>query len=359
MKLFIPGPVAVSEEIMEEMGRPMIGHRSKEFQELFRNIVNDLKYILNTENDVFILTSSATGGMEAAVKNTVNRKVLCLSNGEFGRRWAEIARLSGKEVTELDFGDGKPFDTSLVKEELGKGYEALTVVINETSTGIENNIEEIKELLHEHPQTLLLADGVTAVFGTRVAPEGIHVLLFGTQKALALPPGLCVIIADKAAMERVLQVKNRGYYFDFMENKRSAEKGFTLTTPNIPLMYGLRAQLRNIKHTGIEAWIRRHERNAMITREFLEERGFEMFIDQNNMSKTVTVVVNNMGLDTSEMITVLKNQGFEIANGYGKLAGKTFRIGHMGVSERDTKVLLERIDAYLADRTCFLKATAN
>jgi aspartate aminotransferase-like enzyme len=348
IKLFIPGPVEVKREIRREMARQMIGHRTPEFQNLHKEIVWEIRALLGTDKEVFLLTCSATGAMEAAIRNTVEKKVLCLANGAFGKRWFEIAMQNGKEAQLLDFGEGIAYDYGAVEEELKKGYEAVTVVLNDSATGIENNIGPIKALLKEFPGTLLLVDVVTGAFGTEIDFEGVDVGLFGTQKALALPPGVAIMIVDKKAMRRAKGVKDRGYYFDFIGLGKNAGEGYTLTTPNIPLLFALRKRLAWIRKMTMERHIERHLKNAEMTREFFRRRGFRLLVDQKNMSKTVTVVENNKGINIDEMIEYLQKRGYAIAKGYGKLKDQTFRIGHMGVGFKDTQRLLKEIDGFLA-----------
>ncbi len=349
-KLFIPGPVNVEEKMLKEMTRPMIGHRTQEFRDLHKAIVADFRELLNTQDDIYLLTCSSTGAMEAAIRNAVNKRVLCLSNGAFGRRWFEIAEQNGKEAWLLDFGEGIPFDYAAVGKELEKGYEAITAVLNESATGIENNLEPLKALLAGYPDTLLLADVVTGVFGTSIDFKGMDIAVFGTQKALALPPGMAVMLVGEKAKHKAGTITNRGYYFDLISIGKNARENHTLTTPNIPLMFALRKRLGEIRKVSMEKYIEKHAINTTTTREFLKSRGFELLIDEKNRSNTLTVVKNRKNIDTKELIDYLKARGYVIAEGYGPLKPLTFRIGHMGVSHEDTALLLKEIDNFLAEK---------
>lgn len=353
-KLFIPGPVNVDASARCEMQRDMISHRGEDFKRLHHSIVHQMKHLLNTGNDVFLLTCSASGALEAAVRNTVDRYVLCLANGDFGRRFHEIAVTNGKDATLLDFGDGIPIDLNAVGSELKKGpyearsYDAVTVVLNDTATGIKNDVEDLKGILKDYPQTLLLVDSVTAAFGTEIDLQGIDVLVFGTQKALALPPGMSVAIVSEKALDRAKTTKSKGYYFDFIQTKKKADEDFVLTTPNIPLMYGLDYRLREIGAIGVEAYIGMHKDRARLTENFFLSKGLGLLIDEGHRSDTVTVVKIGESLDVKAMINHLKGKGYLIANGYGRLKDKTFRIGHMGVTIEDTQKLLDDIGAYIS-----------
>lgn len=350
-KLFIPGPVNVDDDILSEMSRQMVSHRSKEFKELYRNIINKLKKMFETENDIILLTCSATGAMESAIRNVVNANVLCISNGEFAKRWYEIAESNGKKAKLIDFKEGTPYDYDVIEKELRENkYDAVTVVLNESSTGIENDLAPLKKILETMPETLLLVDAVTGLFGTDIDFEGIDVLVSGSQKAIALPPGLAFLMFNKKSYERSENVENRGYYFDFVKNKESTDKDNTLATPAVSLIYALNRQLDKVISTGYTGWINRHKENSRYVRDSFSELGFELFVDEKNKSNTVTVIKNSKNIDVEDMIKYLKTKGFSIVNGYGPLKDKTFRIGHMGVTLDDSKALLSEIRNYLNEK---------
>ena len=338
MTLLIPGPVDVQKCYLEAMTKPMIGHRSKDYQALHQDVVASIQELLDTKNHVFLMTCSATGAMEAAVRNTVNKNVLCLANGAFGRRWHEIAMSCGKNATLVDFGDGQPYTLKQVKNALAtRHYDALTVVINETATGMENHLTGIKSLLKKYPDTLLLADGVTAAFGTAIDLAGIDVLVFGTQKALSLPPGLAISIANDAAIKRSKHIKNKGYYFDYERYAQHAATNHTPTTPNIPLLQALQARLHDLQRSGLQRVIQEHEARATQTRAYITTLGLAPYITDAYASKTVTTITNTLDLDMPQLQAAMQQQGFTLANGYGDLKDKTFRIGHMGLDLPTTK----------------------
>lgn len=348
-KMFIPGPVEVSKNTLIEMARPMMYHRSREFKDILKEVKKLISELLETKNEVFLLTSSATGAMESVIRSCVEKKVLCIANGEFGRRFYEIAISNGKEAELLDFGDGNNISyEKIVHKLVEKKFDAVTFVANETSTGIENNLEAIREIIDSvSPNTLLLADAVTAAFGTKIDVNKADALLFGTQKALALPPGLAILIANKKALTKSEHNKNKGYYFDLTRIKKCNDDDLTLTTPNIPLLYALRKKLFEIKAKGLNRFINEHKEKAELVRKWAEENGFELLVKEK-YSKTVTVIENTRDIDMEKTIRMLEKSGYCIANGYGPLKDKTFRIGHMGdITIEDTRNMLYQLERLL------------
>jgi aspartate aminotransferase-like enzyme len=352
-KLFIPGPVQVSKQVLQELAKDMMHHRSAECVAIIKEIKNLIAELLQTKNDILLLTNSSTGSMEAGIRSCVANKVLCVANGEFGRRWYDIAISNGKEAKLLDFGDGKEIDYNNIAEELKNDYfDSVTFVINETSTGMENDSKALKAAVQSSSKgTLILADGVSAAFGIKLDLEDYDVLLFGTQKALALPPGMSIIIANEKAFKRSENVKNKGYYLDFIRLKERSDNDMTLTTPALPILYALKYRLQEIKKQGISNYIKNHETMAEFVRKKIQEIGFKPFVPEN-YSKTLTVISNNLNIDVPKLIKSLAEKDFIIENGYGPLKNKTFRIGHMGdIAIEDTEQLLNEIEKLLADKS--------
>ncbi len=348
-KMLIPGPVEVCESTLIEMARPMIYHRSKEFKAILKEVKELISELLETKNDIFLLTSSATGAMESVIRSCIEEKVLCIANGEFGRRFYEIAASNGKEAELLDFGDGKEINYETVAYKLMENnFDAVTSVSNETSTGIENDLEALRGIIDSaSPGTLLLADAVTAAFGTRIDVNKADALLFGTQKSLALPPGLAIVIANKKALTKAEHNKNKGYYFDLTRIKKCNDEDLTLATPNISLIYALRKKLYDIKAESIHEFIKKHKEKADLVRKWAEDNGFELAV-KDNYSKTATVIENNRGVNIKKIIKELECIGYDIANGYGPLKDKTFRIGHMGdITTEDTRKMLYQLERLL------------
>lgn len=348
-KMLIPGPVEVSRSTLIEMARPMIYHRSKEFKAILKEVKELISDLLETKNEVFLLTSSATGAMESVIRSCVENKVLCIANGEFGRRFYEIAVSNSKEAELLDFGDGNGINYETVAYKLMQNkFDAVTLVSNETSTGIENDLDALRGIIDSaSPGTLLLVDAVTAAFGTRIEVNKADALLFGTQKTLALPPGISIIIVNKKALERAEHNKNKGYYFDLTRIKKCNDEDLTLATPNLSLIYALRKKLYGIKAEGLHEFIKKHKERADLVRKWAEDNGFELLV-KDNYSKTVTVIENNKGVNIKEIIKELECSGYAIANGYGPLKDKTFRIGHMGdITIEDTRNMLYQLERLL------------
>ena len=255
-KLFIPGPTHVDDEILEAMSIPMIGHRDKLYSDLHGQVVTKLKKFLHTDGHIYLSTSSSTGMMEGAIRNCVNNKVLMTDCGAFSKRWAQIATLNDKEIDLIKVEMGQATTPEMVDEYLSKGgFEAVCITHNETSTGVMNPIKEIGALVKEkYPDVLVLVDAVSSMAGTDIKVDewGLDVVLAGTQKAFALPPGLCVVTVSEKAFQRSLEVKNRGFYFNFEELEKKAVKDQTPATPAISIINALNVQLDRIYKEGVE-----------------------------------------------------------------------------------------------------------
>lgn len=349
MQLFIPGPVNVKEELRQEMSREMIGHRSEEFSELYKKLIPKLKKLAQTQNDVFISTSSATGLMEASIRNTVSEKCLNLINGAFGKRWHEITKKSGKKCETIEKEWGTPIRREDVEEKAKEDdIECVTLIHNESSTALENPVAEISGVIPE--DTLLLVDTVSSMGGVDIPVDelGIDVCLFGTQKCLGLPPGLAFFTVSNKAIEKSKEVKNKGYYFSLENFIKYDKKNQTITTPNIPLLYALDKQLNLIlREEKLENRWARHKEMAEMTREWARKH-FDVFPKEGFESETLTAIENTRGIDVSNLIQELKERGYLISNGYGKLREKTFRIGHLANKKPgQLKELLKEINDVL------------
>jgi len=354
-KLFLPGPVEVLDEVLKQQARPLIGHRSKEFSQLYEGVVEKLKRLFNTEYYAFVFTSSGTGVLEGFIRNFVRKRVLIPVNGSFSKRWVEAAHLNGKEVKALEFEWGKAVRPDVVAEELKRGeYDALMVVHNESSTGLTNPLKEIAEAVRGvSPDTLVLVDAVSGMLGVPLELEGwgVDAVAASVQKAFGLPPGIAVAYVSPRAMERSKGIENRGMYFNFERmldyyNKKRQ----TPFTPNVSLMYALDYQLDRILAEGMENRYERHRRMAEMTQRWALER-FDMFPERGYWSRTITCVKNTRGIPVAELIEELGRRGYAIANGYGPLKEKTFRIGHMGdLTEGDLADLLATMDEVIKER---------
>jgi len=349
-RLFIPGPTEVRPENLLAGARPQIGHRGAEFHELYGRIVTKLQGLLETEQPVFLFTCSSTGIWEAAVRNCVRERVLCCMQGAFSDRWLTVARANGKEADPLKVEWGRGVPAADIDRALSSGkYDAVTVVHNETSTGVMNRLDEIAEVLRRYPGVTFLVDAVSSMAGVRIPVDawGIDVCLAGLQKAFALPAGLAVASVSRRALEKARTVPGRGYYFDFVEMAKYHERGETPATPAIPQLHALDAQLDDMLAEGFAARFERHALLAGIVREWARSR-FAIFAEEGYESATLTCVRNTRGISVADLNRELGRQWLQLSNGYGELKEKTFRIAHMGdTQEWEVRGLLATIDRIL------------
>ncbi|MEY5016906.1 MAG: hypothetical protein RIS92_3264 [Verrucomicrobiota bacterium] len=334
MKLFIPGPVEVSAKTFAAFSKPMMGHRSGDFKKLYGRIQPRLQELFMTKQPVFLSTSSAWGVMEGAIRNVVGSgKVLNCMCGAFSDKWLDVSKRCGKEAVGLQVEWGQPIRGEQIREHLKQGgFEAVTVIHNETSTGVMSPIAEIAEAVREFPEVQLIVDSVSSfsVVPLPMDELGIDVLLTGSQKALAMPPGLALFSVSQKGLERASKTAGRGYYFDFIEFQKNQAEDMTPSTPSISHIYALESKLEDIFNEGIMNRHARHAATNSLVHDWVRSNGFEFFAPEGYRSKSLTCVANNRGVDVAAMLVKLKEQGFIIDGGYGKLKGKTFRISNMG-----------------------------
>jgi len=353
LTLFTPGPVHVPERVLKELSKPNDTHRSKPYSEMHQIATEGLQRLLYTKNECLISTSSATGVMEACVRNLINddEKALFLSIGAFGDRWYDIGISNGKNAIKEGVEWGHAITGEFAKEVMDRdNYSVVLIQANETSTGVYNPIDKVAPILKDYG-TLVCVDATSSMAGVKVEVDklGIDVCLASVQKCFALPPGLAVCSVSDAAFEKAETVKDRGFYFDFIGLKKSNAKHQTPTTPPIPQIRGLTAQLDYIlNEEGLEKRFERHEQLGRRTREWVHEMNLKMFPEKGYESNTVSTISNSLNLDIPKMISMLLEKGYRIVNGYGNLVNKTFRIGHMGEInlndlEKMLKVLTEII----------------
>ena len=353
IKLFIPGPIEVSPDTMAAMQQPMIGHRSKDFQNLYARIQPGLQALFATKQPVFLSTSSAWGVMEGSIRNLTRKKVLNCCCGAFSDKWFDVSKKCGKQAEALQVEWGQPILAEEVDKRLATGeFDALTLIHNETSTGVMNPLAEIAALKKKYPDVMFIVDAVSSLSAVPIPFDelGIDVLLAGSQKALALPPGLAVFAASEAAFARAGEIKDRGYYFDFLEFKKNGENSMTPSTPCISLIYGLEHQLRRFAAEGLEARHARHARLNGMVHDWVRRNGFDFLAPEGFRSKTLTCVRNNREIDVAKLNSILKTEhSLVIDGGYGKLKGLTFRLSNMG-DETDATIaaLLAALDAAMA-----------
>lgn len=338
-KFFLPGPTEVLPEILAAQNRPMVGHRGKETEDLLAAVAPSLRSVFRTQQPVIISTSSATGLMEAAIRNGVRNKVLCLVNGAFSQRFADIARACGKELEVAKAELGETFEADQVRELAGKsGADAVTLVHSESATGALNPVAEIAAAVRELPDVMVIVDGVTSVGGSPVETDswGLDFVVTGSQKALALPPGLAFGVAAPRLLEKAKTIPGRGIYFDLVRYDEQIRENQTPYTPAVSLLYAVRAQLERIAaEGGIEARWARHDAMRARVEAWAAERGPALgvaFLPRANCrSWTVSCLkLLNPAVQGSAVSKGMKGRGYVIASGYGKLKETTFRIGHMG-----------------------------
>jgi aspartate aminotransferase-like enzyme len=333
-KLFIPGPTEVREDVLKAQSKWMIGHRSKDFGELNKRVVEKTKQILATKNYVFWFTSSGTGTMEGALRNVVTGKVLHTVNGAFSDRWFKISKACGKQATAVSAEWGKAIKPEQVDAELAKGgYQAMTITQNETSTGVRNPIEDIARLVRtKYPDVLIIVDAVSGLMGDWFDIDGLEldVVVASSQKAVALPPGLAVSVVSQRALDKCRTVADRGYYFDYDAMLKRYDKDFqTPTTPAVSLFWALDLQLDAIVKEGMKPRYERHLAMAKFTRDWAAKY-FKVFPEPGYESVTLTTVANTRGISVKDLNSALGERGMQISNGYGDLKEKTFRLAHMG-----------------------------
>ncbi len=349
-RLFTVGPVEVFPDTLDSMNRGMMVHRGKDYQDLQHGVVEKLRKMLDTDMEVYLAPASASGFMEGCVRSAVETKMAGLSNGSFGDRWQLIGQENGKQVQRINVEWGKALRKAHVAGKLEEDVEAVTVISNESSTGVLNPIPEIVEGVREQGDALIMVDGVTSVGAVDLQLRKLDpdALVFGSQKALALPPGLAVVCASPRLMERAAKVKNRGYYLDLIKYKKMADKDLPLTTPPVSLMYGLDHQLDKILKEGVQNRYARHQRMAEMVRDWAAKR-LGLYAEEGFRSNTITVI-QLKGMDFKDFDRRLRQKGFEISPGYGSVKDETFRIGHMGdLTERDMQDLLNVMDEVMEE----------
>lgn len=338
VKLHIPGPVEISEKTYRAFCQPMIGHRGQGFKDLYARIQPQLQQLLYTRQLVYLSTSSAWGVMEGAIRNLVSRKVLNCMCGAFSDKWLDVSKRCGKDAEGLQVPWGSPIRAAEVDRKLATGqFDALTVIHNETSTGVMSPLAEIAALKQKYPDVMFIVDSVSSMTAVPLKFDelGIDVLLAGTQKALAMPPGLALFVCSPAALAKAATVKDRGYYFDFVEFQKNAAQNMTPSTPSISHIYALESKLQDIFAEGLEARYARHRRTNQLTRDWAARHGFTLFPDPGFESVTLACVNNGARpggrvVDAEKLVKLVKDQGFLINGGYGKIKGTTFRVSNMG-----------------------------
>src|SRR5467141_745112 len=280
VKLHIPGPVEVSEKTFQAFCSPMIGHRGQGFKDLYARIQPQLQELFCTKQLVFLSTSSAWGVMEGAIRNLVSKKVLNCMCGAFSDKWLDVSKRCGKQAEALQADWGSPIRAVDIDRKLATGqFDALTLIHNETSTGVMSPLAEIAALKKKYSDVMFIVDSVSSMSAVPLKFEelGIDVLLAGTQKALAMPPGMAVFVCSPAALAKAAKMEDRGYYFDFVEFQKNAEQHMTPSTPSIGHVYALASKLEDIFAEGLESRYGRHQKTNPMTRDWAGRHGFNLY----------------------------------------------------------------------------------
>ncbi len=335
---FLPGPTEVRREVLEAMLAPMLPHRGTEFEQMFARIVTSLQAIFRTTRPVYVSTSSATGFMEMAVRCSPPGPVLSLVNGAFSERFADIARSCDRDVDVVSAAWGDVVTLEQVEVALrSRRYVALTVVHSETSTGALTSLEPLAKLARAH-DVLVLVDSVTGIAGAPVETDAwdLDVVLTGSQKALALPPGLAFAAVSERFLQRAHDATARGRYFDVLEFEQYAKKHQTPNTPAISLLYATLLQCEAIASVGVEQRWMRHAALQQTVEQWVthtrESLGVElcMYARAGLRSPTVSAIALPVHISGEALVKAVAQRGFVIGGGYGKLKATSFRVGHMG-----------------------------
>ncbi|MFC1962051.1 pyridoxal-phosphate-dependent aminotransferase family protein, partial [Chloroflexota bacterium] len=315
--------------------------RGPEFIALLNKVTDQFKQIFQTKNDLFILTGSGTGGLEAAAVNMLSPedKVLSVSIGVFGERWAQIAQTFGAEVVPLRFEWGKPADPDAIRKalEADSSIKAVMVTHNETSTGVTNDLKAISAAVKEYDK-LLLVDAISSLGSLELPVDEWHcdIAISGSQKGWMVPPGLAMVSVSPQAWKAYEKASMPRFYWDFGKAKSYLEKGQTPWTPAVSTFFGLEVSLDMMLKEGTTRIIARHARVGKAAREGAKNIGLALFADEAHASNTVTAVAGTNGLDTKKLTKIMREEhDVVLAGGQGKLDGKIFRIGHLGLVTED------------------------
>ncbi len=338
--LLAPGPTPVPPEVLLAMARPIIHHRAPEFAQVFAEVREDLKWLFQTRNDVLILASSGTGGMEGAVSNFLSPgdKALCVNAGKFGERWGKLCKTFGAQVTEIKVEWGRAVDPQAVADVLKKdpSIKAVYVQASETSTGVAHDVKTLAEIVRPYEGTILVVDAITAlgVFDIKTDEWGLDVVIAGSQKALMLPPGLAFVSVSEKAWQLAQKAQNGAFYFNFKKEREAQSKNQTAYTPAVSLILGLQEVLKMLKAEGLKAVFARQAALARAMREGIKAAGLSLF-PKESPSDAVTAVSAPDGIDGQAIYKNLRvHYGITAAGGQDHLKGKIFRLSHMGYIDR-------------------------
>jgi len=372
-QLRIPGPTPLPDRVVRAMSRPMIDHRGPEFAAILAEVTAGAKRVFKTKNDLLLLTSSGTGGLESAVANLVSPgdEVVVALCGNFGERFAALASAYGADVVRLEFEWGQPVDAGDLEVILQRHPKARVVLLthNETSTGLTNPLRELAQTARS-AERLVVVDGVSSISSIDIETDawGIDVAVSGSQKGWMAPPGLALVSVSESAWVQQAKARSPRFYFDWKEAKTWADKGMTPFTPAVPVAFALQEGLRMLEEEGLANVYERHARLARATQAGLQALGFQLFAQDGYRSNTVTSALPPAGLDVAALRKLLDTKyGVVIAGGQAKMTGKMVRVGHLGaVAEGDVvqviwamEQALEELDIAPADGRGVAAVTAS
>ena len=352
--LRIPGPTPCPENVLKEMSRQMINHRGPQFARILNDVTDNLKQLFQTKNDVFLLTGSGTGGMEAAVVNALSPgdRVLSVSIGVFGDRFAAIAQQFGAEIIPLNFEWGKAAEPDQIKKALDQdpSIKAVLVTHNETSTGVTNDLGKISSVVKEFDK-LLLVDAISSLGSIELPVDDWHcdITVTGSQKGWMVPPGLAMVAVSQKAWQANSEATMPRFYWDFAKARSYLEKGQTPWTPVVSVVFAMDVALKMMVKEGLPSIITRHARIAQMTRDNVKALGLSLFAEEGHASNTVTSIAASNGLDVPKLLKIMREEHqVVLGGGQQSMAGKIFRIGHLGwVSEDDINAVFSALKVAL------------
>ena len=340
MKLFLPGPVSVRSEVLKQFEKPVIGHRTKDASEIQKSIIINMQKVFGTKEYILTSTSSGTGLMEGAIKSCTKKRALICSLGSFGELWQKLGLENGIETDILKAEPGEATEANKLEDLLKKkDYDFVGITHNETSSGILNSLSELKPVIEKHPDIIWALDTVSSAGGTPIDQDkyGIDIAITSSQKCLGLVPGLSFASFSEKAAEKAKTVENRGHYLDLLLlYNYSKEHDYQYpSTPAISNMVAAEYQLDYIiNDEGLENRFKRHSEMSKYFKEW-SNKNFEVFGDGKYLSPTITCVKNTKNLEFKKLNQEFLDRGMVISNGYGPMADKTFRVGHMGDTSLD------------------------
>jgi aspartate aminotransferase-like enzyme len=340
--LLTPGPTQIPPSICEVLGRPIIHHRTPQFQDILKQVTEGLKQVFQTKNDIYLLACSGTGAMEAAVCNLLSPadQAITVEGGKFGERWTELCRAYGANPLVVKVEWGKSIQAQQIRQALdsNKNIKAVFMTLTETSTGVTSNVKAIAEVVKKY-DAVLVVDAISGLGVTELKMDewGVDMVVSASHKGFMLPPGLGFVSVGPKAMKLIESCKSPRYYFDLRKSKKAAEKTDTPFTPAIGIIIALSESLRQMKEAGFENLYKKYARLAKGTQEAAKALGMDLFPDDESISNALTTIKVPAGIDGEKLVKIMRDtHGISVAGGQDELKGQVIRIAHMGyVDEYD------------------------